>query len=140
MNEGKKQYVFLDKIFFVMQKKFLFNEVRPLEESEVLRELSLLRYHQRLIVEMLDRPDKEFYKLVIYYGLTEVEVKEFFDLCESLNMKLEEQKAEGFVYFHPLYRLFLERLNKKLSAKEVIHACISQKLYKPLMAELENYL
>lgn len=113
--------------------------MKPLEESEVLKELSLIRYHQRLIVDMLDRSDKDFYKLIIFYGLSEVEVKEFFDLCESLSMELEEQKAEGFVYYHPLYRQFLERLNKKLSAKEVIHACISQKLYLTLMVELENY-
>lgn len=110
-----------------------------MEESEVLKELSLIRYHQRLIVDMLDRSDKDFYKLIIFYGLSEVEVKEFFDLCDSLSMELEEQKAEGFVYYHPLYRQFLERLNKKLSAKEVIHACISQKLYLTLMVELENY-
>lgn len=114
--------------------------MKPLEESEVIKELSLIRYHQRLIVEMLARSDKEFYKLIIYYGLSEIEVQEFYDLCESLNMDLEVQKAEGFVYYHPLYRQFLERLNKKLSAKEVIHACISQKLYLTLMAELENYI
>jgi hypothetical protein len=137
MNEGKKQYVFKDNF---LGRKVLSNEVKPMEDSEVLKELSILRYHQRLIVEMLDRSDKEFYKLVIYYGLSEVEVKEFFDLCERLNMELEAQKAEGFVYFHPLYRLFLERLNIKLSAKEVIHACISQKLYKTLMEELGNYI
>jgi hypothetical protein len=114
--------------------------VKPLDESEVLKELSLIRYHQRLIIDMLDRSDKEFYKLIVYYRLSEEEVKEFFHLCESLNMELEEQKAEGFVYYHPLYRQFLERLNKKLTAREVIHACISQKLYLTLMAELENYI
>jgi hypothetical protein len=115
------------------------NEVFLLEESEVLRELALIRYHQRLIVDMLAHSNSEFFKLVIYYGLTEEEVQEFYKLCDDLNMELEEQKAEGFVYYHPLYLQFKEALNSKISPKEVIHACISQRMYLPLMEELQKY-
>lgn len=111
-----------------------------MEESEVVKELALIRYHQRLLIELLDKSDKDLYKLIIYYGLSEKEVQELMNLCEKLNIELQEQKAEGFVYYHPLYRQFVDQLNSKLSAKEVIHACISQKLYLTLMKELENYL
>jgi arginyl-tRNA synthetase len=114
--------------------------VKSLEESEVLKRLSLIQYHQRLIVDMLEKSDEHFYKLIIKRGLTEAEVHEIFYLCEKLNIELEEQKAEGFVYYHPLYQQFLENLNKNLVADEVIKACISQKLYLELMNELQKYI
>lgn len=116
------------------------NEVERLEESEVLKKLTNIQYHQRLIVEMLEKSDKEFYKLIIKHGLAEEEVQDFYYLCDKLHIELENQKAEGFVYFHPLFKQFSDKLNKALSAKEVIHACISQKLYLPLMKEFQKYI
>jgi hypothetical protein len=115
------------------------NEVYSLEESNVLKELALIRYHQRLIVDMLAHSKSDFSKLVIYYGLMEEEVQDFYKLCDKMNMELEEQKAEGFVYFHPLYLQFKKELNSKLCPKEVIHACISQRMYLSLMEELKKY-
>lgn len=111
-----------------------------MEESEVIKKLSLIQYHQRLLVSMFEKTEEEFYKLVIVYGLTEEEVLEFYDLCDRLSIELEEQKAEGFVYFHPLYQKFTDLIHQNLSAKEVICACISQKLYLPLMNELQKYV
>lgn len=114
--------------------------MRPLEESEVLKKLKLIQYHQMLIVSMLEKSKDEFNKLVIKHGLMEEEVNEFFQLCERLSIDLEEQKAEGFVNFHPLYQQFSDSLNSKLPVNEVIIACISQNLFLPLMKKLETYL
>ncbi|WP_442599077.1 DUF1878 family protein [Neobacillus sp. D3-1R] len=111
-----------------------------MEESEVLKKLQLIQYHQQLIVSMLEKSKDEFYKLVIKHGLTEEEVYEFFQLCENMSIELEKQKAEGFVYFHPLYQQFSDTLNRKLSIKEVIMACITQNLFLPLMSELKTYI
>jgi hypothetical protein len=111
-----------------------------LAESEVLNELAAIRYHQRLIVQMLEKSDEQFYKLIIKYGLSEEEVQEFYQLCEKMNMELENQKAEGFVYFHPLYHQFKANINSKISADEVIKACINQKLFLDLMNELVKYI
>lgn len=111
-----------------------------MEESEVLKKLKLIQYHQMLIVSMLEKSKDEFNKLVIKHGLMEEEVNEFFQLCERLSIDLEEQKAEGFVNFHPLYQQFSDSLNSKLPVNEVIIACISQNLFLPLMKKLETYL
>ncbi|MFD2443103.1 DUF1878 family protein [Bacillus sp. CGMCC 1.16607] len=111
-----------------------------LEESEVIKQLKVLQYHQSLIVTMLTKSQDEFYKLVIQKGLTEDDVQKFHSKCVHLSIQLEEQKAEGFVYFHPLYLQFLDSLPSNLTAKEVILACISQNLYLTLMTELKNYL
>lgn len=111
-----------------------------MEESEVLKNLKLIQYHQSLILHMLSKCHDEFYKLVILRGLTEEEVHGFYQLCSRLSMELEEQKAEGFVYFHPLYQQFKDSLNHKLQVNEVIYACISQNLYLPLMNELKGNL
>jgi hypothetical protein len=111
-----------------------------LEESEILKELSLIKYQQRLIVEMLKKSDEEFYKLIIKYELEEREVQEIYHLFDQLNLELEEQKAEGFVYFHPLYKQFSQHLNKKIAPVEVIHACLKQDIHVTLMKELEKYV
>lgn len=111
-----------------------------MEESEVLQKLRLIQYHQKLIVSMLEKSNDEFYKLVIKNGLMEEEVNDFFQHCEKLSIDLEEQKAEGFVYFHPLYQHFSDSLNRKLSVKEVINACVTQNLFVPLMKELKTYI
>ncbi|MHC0036798.1 DUF1878 family protein [Pseudoneobacillus sp. C159] len=109
-------------------------------ELEFLNELAVIRYHQRLIVQMLEKSDEQFYKLIIKYGLSEAEVHEFYQLCEKMNMELENQKAEGFVYFHPLYHQFKAKINPKLPAVEVIKACITQNIYLDLMHELIKYV
>jgi hypothetical protein len=111
-----------------------------MEESEVLKKLSLIQYHQSLIVDMLQKSGEEFSKLVIKQQLSEEDVIEFHSLCENLSNLLQEQKAEGFVYYHPLYSYFADRLPCRLSVKEVIYACISQNLYLPLMDELKKYI
>jgi hypothetical protein len=109
-------------------------------EAELLKKLNVIQYHQKLIVSLLDNPKEDFYKLVIKQGLAEEDVHEFYILCERLSIGLEEQKAEGFVYYHPLYQQFTDSLHRNLSAKEVIQACISQGVYLTLMYELKNYI
>ncbi len=77
-----------------------------MKEQELLARIELLEYHQGLLVKLLNNPKLEFYKLIVEKGLSEQEIQEFFSLCDELNIKMEEQKAEGFMYFHPLFNQF----------------------------------
>jgi hypothetical protein len=105
---------------------------------ELQSRVNLLEYHQRLLLKMISSPNLEFYRLVIENGISEIEVQEFNKLCEGLNMKMEEQKAEGFVNFHPLFNEFLYSLPVKFDAKEVVQSCVNQRLYEPLFREFRK--
>jgi hypothetical protein len=107
---------------------------------ELQARLNLLEYHQKLLLKLLSTPNLEFYRLVIENGISEHEVKAFNLLCENLNIKMEEQKAEGFINFHPLFSEFLYSLPEKLNAKEVVHACLKQRLFEPLFTEFSKCL
>ncbi|MDQ1004202.1 hypothetical protein QFZ28_004602 [Neobacillus niacini] len=107
---------------------------------ELQARVNLLEYHQKLLLKMLAAPNLEFYRLVIENGISEHEVETFNLLCEHLNIKMEEQKAEGFINFHPLFIEFLNSLPEKLIAKEVVHACLKQHLFEPLFSEFRKCL
>jgi NifU-like protein involved in Fe-S cluster formation len=106
----------------------------------ILERISRLEYHQSLLLKMSQTSSDAFYKLIIEKSLGEDDVKQFYNLCDVLSKELEEQKAEGFVHFHPLFKKFTMMLHCSLQIEEVIAACITQGLYLPLMTELKNYL
>lgn len=99
-----------------------------------------LEYHQSLLLKMVQNSYEDFYKLVIEKSLNKNDVEEFMMKCEVMSNQLEEQKAEGFVYFHPLFKEFKSTLHPSLQAEEVILACIRQNLFVPLMSELKKYI
>jgi hypothetical protein len=111
-----------------------------IENEYLLKRINLLEYHQKLLVKLINNSKLTFYKLVVENGVTEQEVNTFFQLCDKLSKELEEQKAEGYVYFHPLFDELSGSLPKKLGPKEVIKACLEQGLYEPLFQELVKYL
>lgn len=109
-------------------------------EENLLARIEMLEYHQYLLLRMVDKTQAEFYKLVIENSLTKHDVEEIMMLCEKLSMKLEEQKAEGFIHFHPLFEEFKLKLHPTLHAEAVVKACLNQHLFQPLMMELKKYL
>jgi len=110
------------------------------EYSELKNRLVLLEYHQKLLITMIHDSHHDFDKLVIMEGISEKEVSEFFSLCRNLCEKMDEQKAEGFVTFHPLFIEFIKLVPKKFPVKEVIQACLNQKLFHPLFSELIKWV
>jgi hypothetical protein len=44
------------------------------------------------------------------------------------------------VYFHPLFHELSSSLPSKLNMREIINACLTQKLYLPLFQEMVKYL
>lgn len=106
----------------------------------LMEKINKLEYQQKLLLKIIDNPNNSFYKLVVEKSLGEKDVEAFKQLCEKMNIKLEEQKAEGFVYFHPLFKEFEKYLHPNLKVCEVIHACIKQQLFLPLMDEFKKYL
>lgn len=108
--------------------------------EDLVERLNMLEYHQKLLLNMIKESHLPFDQLVIKKSLKERDVEEFYRLCESLTMELNEQKAEGFVHFHPLFEQFQNRLHPNLQASEVIQSCLKQRLFLPLMEELWKYV
>ena len=106
----------------------------------LMEKINKLEYQQKLLLKVIENPNNTFYKLVVEKSLAEKDVKVFNQTCEEMNIKWEEQKAEGFVYFHPLFKEFEKYLHPNLKVCEVIHACIKQQLFLPLMDEFKKYL
>lgn len=111
-----------------------------MDVKDVMKRIKMLEYHQKLLIKLIDNKNLEFFKLIVEKSIEKKEVEEFEKLCEKLSIKLEEQKAEGFVYFHPLYNIFIERLPKSIKPREAVQACLKQGLYISLMSEFEKYL
>ncbi|WP_394233256.1 DUF1878 family protein [Niallia oryzisoli] len=107
----------------------------------LLERIKRLEFHQSLLLEMNQTTKFAFYKLIIEKGIGEREVQKLYNLCDELSKELKEQKAEGFLNFHPLFNKFSMKLQTcGLHAEDVIAACITQELYLPLMTELKKYL
>ncbi|MFE8696278.1 DUF1878 family protein [Cytobacillus sp. FJAT-53684] len=106
----------------------------------LLEKIYKLEYQQKLLLKFIENKNNQFYKLAVEKSLGEKDVEGFKQFCERMSIKMEEQKAEGFLYFHPLYKEFEKYLHPNLQAGEVIHACIQQDLYTQLMEEMRKYL
>ncbi|MCM3767365.1 YhaI family protein [Neobacillus niacini] len=112
-----------------------------MQEYERLKaRVDLLQYHQKLLLELVDNPKLPFYRLVIESGITETEITNFYTLCDKLSKKMAEQKAEGYVNFHPLFEKLLFSMPASLDASKVVKACLDQDLYRPLFIEFAKYI
>lgn len=111
-----------------------------MDTSELLERIKVLEYYQKLMFSMLGNNTYPFYRMIIEKGLKEEQITAFFRVCDELNKIWEEQKAEGFIHFHPLFQKFAESLPGSLKAKEVVEACIQQQLFRPFMQEMQKYL
>jgi hypothetical protein len=108
--------------------------------EELLKRIERLEYHQKLLIQLLRDQNRPFTKLVVERNLGPEEVYEFHGLCDKLSNKMQEQKAEGFLYFHPLLKEFSENLNEKLELNETISSCLEQNLHIELMSEFKRCL
>jgi len=108
--------------------------------EDLLKRIEKLEYHQSLLVRMAASSNAQFDKLIIEKGLGKNEVQAFYKLCEYMSKEMEDQKAEGFVNFHPLFEKFNEQLHPNLQIEEVVHACVLQRIFLPLMDDFKRYL
>jgi hypothetical protein len=111
-----------------------------MNEDALLKRIYLLEYHQKLLLKLLSNPKLDLYKLIIEKSITEQQFKDFLRVCDELSMKMVKQKAEGFIYFYPLFNEFSSSLPRNLKAEEVVPACISQHIFEPLMMEFVKYI
>lgn len=107
--------------------------------DSLIKKMDRLQFHQSLLLEMVANSDDHFYRLIIMKGLNKSEVDHFYQLCDELSDALEEQQAEGFVYFESVFEQFKKALHPKLNPEEVVQACLRQKLYVPLMLEFKKF-
>ncbi|MCM3567898.1 DUF1878 family protein [Neobacillus mesonae] len=110
------------------------------EYKALLERIHLLEFHQKLLVKMIKNPDMDFYRIIVEHGISKQEMESFFNLCDELSLKLKKQKAEGFVHFHPLFVEFVAGLPLELDIKEIVKACLVQKLYVPLFQEFNKFI
>lgn len=115
-------------------------ELRGNQTDLLEQKISSLKFHQRLLLKMVKKEGNEFFSLIIEKKLSEMEVQDFYNLCETLSNEYKEQKADKFVFFFPLFKKFKEELHPKLDPKETISACLKQHLYPELMQVLEKNL
>ncbi|CAM4061992.1 DUF1878 family protein [Lederbergia lenta] len=108
--------------------------------ENLLARIERLEYHQQLLLKITQETGYEFDKLIIRKKLDKYEVEAFYTLCESMSIRMEEEKAEQFVFHAPLFSEFLHQLNSKLTIEEVIDACMKQKIYVELMQVLQKNL
>lgn len=106
----------------------------------LMEKIQLLEFHQQLLLELISNPNLEFYKLIVEKGISKHEMERFYRLCHELNNKMEEQKAEGFVTFHPLFTELSAAMPAGLKTNDVVRACLAQKIYEPLFKEFAKYL
>jgi len=111
-----------------------------MELQAIMDRIKMLEYHLSLLLKMNKSTSETFFKLIIEKSISEEEVNQFYNQCEKMSKKYKEQKAEGFVYFQPLYENFIRELHPKLNGAEVILACLAQGLYVPIMIEFKKYL
>lgn len=108
--------------------------------EEITEKIKMLEFHQKLLMQMVEDTRLKFYYLMIKKSLTQPEMNRILLFCEEMSIEFKKQKAEGFVYFHPLFTEFQSFLQPKLEAEEVITACLDQGLFVPLMEEFRKYL
>ncbi|RTR31423.1 DUF1878 family protein [Robertmurraya yapensis] len=108
--------------------------------DSLIEKMNRLEYHQSILLKMISKSDDHFYKLIVERSLNKQDVENFYKECNELMIELEEQQAEGFVYFESLLKKFKESLHPNLDAEEVILACLRQKLFLPLMIEFKKYI
>ena len=100
------------------------------------KEIETLRYHQQLLLHIIQNPKAQFDLLIVEKNITKEEVKEIFELCELLSKRLTMEKAEGFMNFQPLFSQLERNVTPKLSVKELVDSCLAQGLYETLMQEM----
>ncbi|GIN73849.1 hypothetical protein J14TS2_43240 [Bacillus sp. J14TS2] len=106
--------------------------------DHLLTRIEKLEYHQTLLMKMIRSAGFEFDRLVITHNLGQPEVEEFLIMCEELNKEMLEQKAEKFIFYAPLFVQFKRRLTPKLDHREVIEACLKQRIFPELMDKLKR--
>lgn len=112
-----------------------FFNMRKLE-----KEIATLRYHQTLLLHIIQNSKAQFDLLVVEKNITKEEVEEIFNLCEVMSKKLSMEKAEGFMNFQPLFSQLERKLTPKLSVKELVESCLIQGLYETLMQEMKKFI
>ncbi|WP_059173288.1 DUF1878 family protein [Bacillus sp. FJAT-27445] len=111
-----------------------------MDSKELVERIRTLEYHMRLMADALESTDYQFTKMIVANNLTQRETDEIYTLCEKMNKLMEEQKAEGFLNFHPLFQEFSVSLSPKLNPGEIVQACLSQKMFISLMKEFNKFV
>ncbi|MEX6700938.1 DUF1878 family protein [Peribacillus frigoritolerans] len=106
--------------------------------KNINEEMEILRFHQRLLLNLIRNPEAKLDYLFVEKNFTKKEAEELLETCDILSKRYEIEKAEGYMNFRPLFNQFERKVNPKITTKECIDACISQGLYVSFMKEMER--
>ncbi|WP_108671913.1 DUF1878 family protein [Peribacillus acanthi] len=108
--------------------------------EHLFEKIETLQFHQQLIMMMLGEVKEQLYVLIIKKNLSKKETEELLELCEELSNKYKKQKAEGFLNFYPLLQELKNKMNSKITLKEIVEACRKQGVYTEVMNEFHSML
>lgn len=104
------------------------------------KEIETLRFHQQLLLQIIQNSRAKFDLLMVEKNMTKEEVEAILTLCESLSKVLTMEKAEGYMNFQPLFSQLERNLTPKLTVKELVTSCLTQGLFENLMREMEKLI
>ncbi|KMY49016.1 DUF1878 family protein [Peribacillus loiseleuriae] len=100
------------------------------------REINRLKFHQKLLLNVIRNPNAELDVIFFEKNLSETEAHEILRLCDKLSKQYEIEKAEGYIHFQPLFNRLTMELTAKVTVKELIEACLKQGLYDSFMKDM----
>ncbi|WP_349729022.1 DUF1878 family protein [Peribacillus frigoritolerans] len=106
--------------------------------KNINEEIEILRFHQRLLLNMIRNPEAKLDYLFVEKNFTKKEAEELLKTCDTLSKRYEIEKAEGYMNFRPLFNQFERNINSKITIMECVDACLSQGLYVSFMREMDR--
>ncbi|WP_260284559.1 YhaI family protein [Peribacillus aracenensis] len=106
--------------------------------NNINEEIEILRFHQRLLLNLIRNPEAKLDYLFVEKNFTMKEAEELLETCDTLSKRYEIEKAEGYMNFRPLFNQFERNVNSKITIKECVDACLSQGLYVSFMREMDR--
>ncbi|WP_163101698.1 DUF1878 family protein [Peribacillus alkalitolerans] len=106
--------------------------------EKLYEKVETLQFHQQLMLMMLGDVKDQLYVLIIKKNLSKQEAEELLELCENVSKEYKKQKAEGFLNFNPLLQELNNKMNSKITIKELVEACRKQGVYTEVMNEFHS--
>lgn len=104
--------------------------------DDLHKKIERMEYHLELLLKQVKVEEYPFDSIIMFEKWDKTAVDKILEVCEYMSIEIKNQKAEGFVTFPSLIKLFEETIPTNVSTVKVMEAMIQQNVYTPLMKEL----
>ena len=104
--------------------------------DDLHKKIERMEYHLELLLKNVRVEDYPFDRIIMTERWDRAKVNKLLEVCEYMSKEMKNQKAEGFVTFPSLIKLFEETIPTNVPTEKVMEAMIQQNVYTPLMKEL----